>query len=95
MAWVAVGVALSEVDAGMLYVCVTDSSGTQKQTALEYAEKVGTLCRQHPEMGPYQYERNLWRRQGGRVYAADGTEITPATEAEYDSKVRRVQFKAD
>jgi hypothetical protein len=33
--------------------------------------------------------------RGGRVYAADGTEITLATEAEYDRKVRRVQLKSN
>ena len=66
-----------------------------QQTAIEYAEKVEAMCRKHPEMGPCQYERNACRRKGGRVFAADGTEITLATEAEYDKKVRRVQFKAN
>ena len=46
-------------------------------------------------MGPCQYERNACRRAGGRVYADDWTEITMATEAEYDKRVRRVQFKAN
>ena len=58
-------------------------------------EKVDALCRKHPEMGPCQYERNACRKKGGRVFAADGTEITLATEAEYDKKVRRVTFKAN
>jgi len=83
------------VPAGALYVCVSEAGGTQRQTGIEYAPKTGALCRQHPEMGPCQYERNLCRRSGGRVYAADGTEITLATEAEYDKKVRRVQFKSN
>ncbi len=83
------------VPSGALYVCVSESGGTHRQTAIEYAEKTDALCRKHPEMGPCQYERNACRRGGGRVYAADGTEITMATEAEYDRKVRRVQFKAN
>ena len=29
------------------------------------------------------------------MYAADGTEITMATEAEYDKKVMRVRFKSN
>jgi len=83
------------VPPGALYVCVSESGGTPRQTAIEYAEKTEALCRKHPEMGPCQYERNACRRSGGRVYAADGTEITLATEADYDRKVRRVQFKAN
>ena len=46
-------------------------------------------------MLPCQYERDICRRNGGRVFAADGTEITMATEAEYDKKVFRVRFRAD
>ena len=83
------------VPPGALYVCVVESGGTTRQTAIEYAEKTDLLCRKHPEMGPCQYERNACRRNAGRVYAADGTEITMATEAEYDRKVRRVQFKTN
>ena len=83
------------VPPGALYVCLAESGGTPRQTAIEYADKTDALCRKHPEMGPCQYERNVCRRGGGRVYAADGTEITMATEAEYDRKVRRVQFKAN
>ena len=80
---------------GVLYVCVTGSGGSLAQTAIEYAPKVDELCRKHPEMGPCQYERNACRSKGGRVFAADGKEITMATEAEYDRKVRRVTFKAN
>ena len=83
------------VPAGALYVCVSGSAGMPRQTAIEYTEKTDALCRKHPEMGPCQYERDACRRSGGRVYAADGVEITMATEAEYDRKVRRVQFKAN
>ena len=83
------------VPAGALYVCVVGSGATLQQTAIEYAEKVGAMCSKHPEMGPCQYERNACRRQGGRVFAANGSEITMATEAEYDKKVRRVTFKAN
>ena len=74
-----------------IYVCSKGAS----LTAIAFDEKVGKLCRTHPEMGPCQYERNLCRGSGGRVYAADGTEITMATEAEYDKKVMRVRFKAN
>jgi len=83
------------VPPGALYVCVSEAGGMPRQTAIAYAEKTDALCRKHPEMGPCQYERNACRRSGGRVYAADGTEITLATEAEYDRKVRRVQFRAN
>jgi hypothetical protein len=53
------------------------------------------MCAKHPEMGPCQYERDICRRSGGRVYAAGGAEITAQTEAEYDKKVMRVRFKAN
>jgi len=42
-------------------------------------------------MGPCQSARNACRSNGGRVYAADGSEITRADEAEYDKKVTRVR----
>ena len=83
------------VPPGVIYVCVTGAGATLAQTAIEYAPKVDELCRKHPEMGPCQYERNACRGKGGRVFAADGSEITMATEAEYDKKVRRVTFKAN
>jgi len=75
-----------------LYVCVLDVGEIRKQTAIEFAPKVGAICARHPEMGPCQYERNACRRGGGRVYAAGGAEITMETEAEYDKKVLRVRF---
>jgi hypothetical protein len=77
--------------AGAIYVCAKGPA----LTAIAFDEKVGKLCRTHPEMGPCQYERNLCRGAGGRVYAADGAEITMATEAEYDKKVMRVRFKSN
>jgi hypothetical protein len=40
-------------------------------------------------------KREGCRRNNGRVYAADGKEITRATEAEYDKKVMRVRFRGD
>jgi hypothetical protein len=84
------------VPASAVYVCVVGSGTTTiTQTAIEYVDKVDALCRKHPEMGPCQYERNACRRKGGRVFAADGSEITMATEAEYDKKVHRVQFRAN
>jgi hypothetical protein len=81
------------VPPNMLYLCVVDVAGVRKQTAIEFAPKVGELCAKHPEMGPCQYERNACRRNGGHIYAANGVEITMATEAKYDEKVLRVRFK--
>ena len=78
-----------------LYVCVSEAGGQRTQTSITFDKKVGELCRRHPEMGPCQYERNMCRRSGGRVYAANGTEITRQTEAEYDKKVMRVRLKSN
>jgi len=78
-----------------LYVCVTQKDGKPQQTAIEFVDKVGDLCKRHPEMGPCQYERNGCRARGGRVYAAGGVEITMQTEAEYDKKVMRTRFRAN
>jgi hypothetical protein len=78
-----------------LYVCVVDTQGVRQQTAIEFTAKVGALCRQHPEMGPCKYERNACRRGGGRVFAANGVEITPLIEADYDKRVLRVILRAD
>ena len=83
------------VPPGLLYVCVTDTNGQRKQVGIEFAPKVHDLCSRHPEMGPCQYERQTCRRNGGRVFAANGEEITLATEAEYDKKVMRVRFRAN
>jgi hypothetical protein len=83
------------VPPGALYACVSDTDGVRQTTAIEFAPKVGALCARTPEMGPCQYERNVCRRSGGRVYAANGDEITLQTEAEYDKKVMRVRFKSN
>jgi len=83
------------VPAGSLYVCASESAGVRQETAIQFAPKVAKLCAKHPEMGPCQYERDICRRSGGRVYAAGGIEITPQTEAEYDKKVLRVRFKSN
>lgn len=77
------------------YVCVTDAAGQRQQTVIEFTPNVATLCVKHPEMGPCQYERNACRRSGGRVFAAEGKEITLATEAEYDRKVMRIRLKSN
>lgn len=81
--------------ADVIYMCITQQGGQRKQTAIEFAPKVLALCRKHPEMGPCQYERNVCRSAGGRVFAADGSEITRATETEYDKRVLRVRFRGD
>ena len=80
---------------GAIYVCVAESGGVRQTTAIEFAPKVGALCAKNPEMGPCQYERSVCRKSGGRVYAANGTEITLQTEAEYDKKVMRVRLKSN
>ena len=76
-----------------LYVCVTDANGVRSQAPIEFPSNVHSLCAKHPEMGPCQYARNECRRGGGRVFAADGVEITTKTEAEYDKKVMRVKVQ--
>ena len=83
------------VPAGAQYVCVSNNRGQTTQTAIEFAPKVAALCKRHPEMGPCQYERDLCRSSGGRVYAAGGQEITRQIEDEYDRKVLRVRFRAN
>ena len=77
------------------YVCVTEAAGQRQQTVIEFSPKVAGLCLKHPEMGPCQYERNACRKSGGRVFAAEGKEITMATEAEYDKKVIRIRLKSN
>ena len=81
--------------AGTQYVCVNSVDAEVRQTAISFAPKVAALCRKHPEMGPCQYEREVCRRSGGRVFTADSVEISRATEAEYDKKVLRVRLRAD
>lgn len=83
------------VPAGAIYVCVTDANGVRQTTVIEFEPKVHAVCAKNPEMGPCQYERNACRSRGGRVYAANGVEITMQTEAEYDKKVMRVRFKSN
>jgi hypothetical protein len=83
------------VPAGSIYVCVSETGDVPRETAIEFLPKVGALCARHPEMGPCQYERNICRRSGGRVYAAGGVEITLQMEADYDRKVMRVRIKSN
>ena len=78
-----------------LYVCMTGNTGERKQTAIEFAPNVAALCARHPEMGPCQYERQQCRSRGGRVFAANGQEITRAIEDAYDRKVMRVRLRAN
>ena len=88
-------VPLAAIPPKALYVCTKLVKGAITQSAIEFIPKVDNICRRHPEMLPCQYERDICRRNGGRVFAADGTEITMATEAEYDKNVYRVRFRAD
>jgi hypothetical protein len=83
------------VPAGTQYVCITNVAGERQQVAIEFAPKVRELCLKHPEMGPCQYEREACRRSGGRVFEANGKEITRSTENEYDKRVLRVTFKSN
>ena len=83
------------IPAGAVYVCVVGFGAQRSVTAIEFVPKVAALCARHPEMGPCQYERDVCRRSAGRVFAADGREITMATEAEYDRKVTRLRFRAN
>jgi hypothetical protein len=80
---------------GAVYVCVVERQGVVQQTTIALAPEVAELCRKHPEMGPCKYERDACRRGGGRVYAADGSEITLRTEAEYDKRVMRVRLRSE
>lgn len=84
----------ASIPAGTLYICNASANGENQQTAIEFEPRVKTLCARHPEMGVCQYERELCRAAGGRVYTPGGDEITKQTEAEYDKKVLRVRFKA-
>ena len=90
-------IVIGAVPSGTQYVCVgePDAGGQRAQTAITFDAQVAKLCQRHPEMGPCQYERDVCRRSGGRVFTADSTEITLQTEAEYDKKVIRVRFQAD
>ena len=86
---------MTGVAPGTLYVCVMNTGGEPRQTAIELSPQVADVCRKAPEMSPCQYERETCRRHGGRVFAADGTEITRATEAEYDKRVLRIRMKSN
>ena len=81
------------VPPGSIYVCVTDAGGVRREAPIEFSPQVGALCAKHPEMGPCQYERNVCRSSGGRVYAAGGVEVTLQMEEEYDRKVIRVRIR--
>ena len=80
---------------GAIYTCVTERAGDRKESPIDLDPKVASLCARHPEMGPCQYERDVCRKSGGRVYAMDGREITREIEDEYDRKVMRVRFRAN
>lgn len=80
---------------GALYVCVSGVGAELRQTSIEFAPGLGELCRKHPEMRPCQYERDACRRSGGRVFAADGTEITRSVEDDYDKRVLRIRMRSN
>ena len=86
---------IAGVGPGAIYVCTTEVAGLRQQTAIEFSTQIAELCRKAPEMGPCQYERDKCRRNGGRVFAVDGTEITRQTEAEYDRRVMRIRMKSN
>ena len=82
---------VASIPTGAVYVCATGNEKDRTIAAIQLEAKVAALCRRHTEMGPCQNARNACRRSGGRVYAADGGEVTRADEAEYDKKVMRVR----
>jgi hypothetical protein len=82
----------ASIPPGAVYVCAAGTGKDRAIAAIELEDKVAALCRRHTEMGPCQNARNACRRSGGRVYAADGNEITQADEAEYDKKVMRLRL---
>ncbi len=77
-----------------LYRCLKRVGGEETWSPIDLAPKLEDLCRRHPEMGPCQYQRQICRRAGGRVFDSEGQEITPRTEAEYDRKVLRLKFRS-
>ena len=81
----------ASIPTGAVFVCAVGSGKDRTIATIELEEKVAALCRRHTEMGPCQSARNACRSGGGRVYAADGSEITQADEAEYDKKVMRLR----
>jgi hypothetical protein len=83
------------VPAGALYACVVDTHGERQISAIELEPRVAKLCTKNPEMGPCQYARDACRRNGGRVFASEGREITRATEAEYDRRVMRIRLQSN
>jgi hypothetical protein len=81
--------------AGALYACVVDAHGERRVSAIELAPRVTALCTKNPEMGPCRYAREACRADGGRVFGPEGSEITRATEADYDRRVLRVRMQAN
>ena len=81
----------ASIPRGAVYVCAHGTGKDRTTAAIELDQKVAALCRRHTEMGPCQNARNACRRSGGRVYGADGSEITQADESEYDKKVMRLR----
>ena len=81
----------ASIPAGAVFVCAAGSGKDRTIATIELEEKVAALCRRHTEMGPCQNARNACRRNGGRVYAADGSQITQADEFEYDKRVMRMR----
>ena len=69
----------ASIPSGAVYVCAAGSGKDRTIAAIALEEKVAALCRRHTEMGPCQNARNACRRSGGRVYAADGSEVPKPT----------------
>jgi len=83
------------IPGGALYACAVEAGGELRLHAIELAPEVRALCARNPEMGPCRYAREACRSGGGRVYAADGQEISRATEAEYDRHVLRLRLQSN
>ena len=82
---------VASIPTGAVYVCAVGSGKDRTIATIELEERVASLCRRHTEMGPCQNARNACRKSGGRVYDADGREITQADEIEYDKRVMRMR----
>ena len=82
---------VASIPPGAVYVCAVGSGKDRTIATIQLEERVAALCRRHTEMGPCQNARNACRKNGGRVYGADGREITQADEIEYDKKVMRMR----
>ena len=65
-----------------------EAPNDRKLIAIAFDEKVGKLCRTHPEMGPCQYERNICRGSGR-------TRLRAGRHRDHDGARSRVRQEGD